>query len=292
MGWGGATVPVAPEPAPAAPDAVGSTVVDWDDVVEGLDREAKVTLPPGYDGQTPTPVVLALHGGGGTIDTMMVQHGWRQTLDDAGWIGIFPQTGRKGMGGTRGDEPGDVPYYAHLLDRAEKELAIDTARVYVVGFSAGGRGAYLLANRHGDRLTAIAAHSSSVRKKSDRASWTDPKANQVPPLSVLHIHGKRDPKIPHDGGAIDNRDHRDGTEEESVAASDGIRRWADQIGAKRDPGFREPAVGPDRLTTARFVTDEGHVVQLVLDPKLKHEWADDYANELIMRFFRDAPPRG
>jgi len=285
-----ATPSPAPEPAPEP--VAQRQLLDWHDELDGRRRHAKVSLPPGYDAATPVPVVLALHGGGGDIDTMLTKNGWRDTLDEAGWIGIFPQTGRKGRSDgppdDATDEPGDVDYFLALLDRAEEQLAVDRARVYVVGFSAGGRGAYLLANRAAGRLSAMAAHSANVRKVDDDAAWTDPKANDVPPISVLHIHGKRDPKTPWEGGRIQGRSSGD---DEAVAVLDGAARWADQIGARRDADVKTPDTGPKRLVARRWVAPTGHLVEVVLDPQLKHEWADEFANEMIMAFFRAAPPR-
>lgn len=278
--------PVAESPGPEAQR--GARVLDWSDEVGGQMRQAKVSLPAAYDGKTPVPVVLALHGGGGTIETMMSQNGWRDSLDRKGWIGIYPQTGKKGKQ-DRGDGGGDVDYYVHLLKKAEAELAIDTDRVYVVGFSAGGRGTYMLVNQFGKYVTAFAAHSSSIMKNDDPPTWTDPVTNQVPKMSMLHIHGKRDTRIPWDGGRV-VRD--DGSSDDSIPAADGAKRWAKALGAQMEEGGAKTLPGrPSRLRSQRWVSDSGHVVQLILDPSLPHEWAKLYANDLILDFFDSVPTK-
>jgi polyhydroxybutyrate depolymerase len=276
-------------PADDGPQAQrGPKVLDWRDVVDGEERQAKVSLPPNYDGKTSLPVVLALHGGGGTIETMMSQNGWKRSLDERGWIGIYPQTGKKGKS-SRGDGGGDVDYYKFLLKKALDELAVDTDRVYVVGFSAGGRGTYLLMNQFGKHVTAFAAHSSSIMKGDDPPEWTDPVHNKVGPISMLHIHGKRDTRIPWDGGRVE-RD--DGSSDDSVPATDGAKRWAKALGATMEPGGSKALPGrPQRLRSQRWVTPSGHVVQLVLDPQLPHEWARMYANDLILDFFESVPTK-
>lgn len=268
-------------PAPAG----AGRVLDWRDDINGEARQAKVSLPPGYDGTTPVPVVLALHGGGGDIRTMMEQNGWKATLDAQGWIGIYPQTGRRGRDGNESSESGDVVYYEALLDRAFAELAVDRKRVYVVGFSAGGRGTYLLANRRYADLTAIAAASATVRRSADPPELTDPVKNGVTGLSLIHIHGKKDTRVPWDGGQV--RREEGYTDERPPA--EGLERWSKALGATKSSGSK-PVPGRERLKGQRWTAPDGHVVQVIVDPQLGHTWAP-WANEMIVEFFEAAPTK-
>lgn len=264
----------------------GGRVLDWNDVVDGQQRVAKVSMPPGYDGTSKLPMVLALHGGGGDIQTMMEKNGWKATLDKEGWIGIYPKTGRVGREGGEASDDGDLDYYEALLDRAFKELPVDRSRVFVVGFSAGGRGTYLLANRRFDDLTAVAAASASVRRTSDPPSLTDPVTNKVHDLSLLHIHGKADTRVPWEGGPIKREEGV--TQEEPPA--EGLARWTEALNARKAQGPKPLPGRPDRLKAQRWVADDGHVVQVVVDPQLSHAWAP-WANDVIMEFFKAAPPK-
>lgn len=54
--------------------------------VEGQRRGYLVHVPLHYDPATPTPVVLAFHGGGGRADTMAIFSGLNEKADKAGFI--------------------------------------------------------------------------------------------------------------------------------------------------------------------------------------------------------------
>src|SRR5207245_1310631 len=113
-------------------------------------------VPPGYDGREPVPVVLMIHGAGGTARWTLAETGWGAKADQEGFLAVFPQ-------GTPPDprrpahfrtnpqlwndgpardiagrqETDDVGFIRALLTDLAARFAVDEHRVYVTGFSNG-----------------------------------------------------------------------------------------------------------------------------------------------------------
>ena len=58
--------------------------------VDGRDRSYLVHVPKKYDGKTPAPVVLALHGAAMNGPMMAVFFGLNKKADEAGFIVVYP----------------------------------------------------------------------------------------------------------------------------------------------------------------------------------------------------------
>jgi len=58
--------------------------------VGGHDRAYIVHVPPGYDGKSSVPVVVMLHGGGGTGNAAAIETGWGVKADEVGFLAVFP----------------------------------------------------------------------------------------------------------------------------------------------------------------------------------------------------------
>lgn len=85
----------------------------------------------------------------------------------------------------------DLTFVRTIVDSISKRYAIDSTRVWSVGFSNGGMMAYRLACEMSETFTAIGVGGGAL--VVDTCS---------PPLSVsvIHIHGNLDDSIPLDGG--------------------------------------------------------------------------------------------
>ena len=253
---------------------------DLEDTVDGHARTARLVIPDGDD--APRPLAIVIHGSKGQPQTMIDDHGWGQTLARAGWVGVFPATGHSAE--RTQDGRGDTPFLLRLLDRVPDEVNVDRSRIYLVGFSGGARSAYLLAAQHSARITALAAHSGVVAMAEDPVELSDPRRAGARPISVLHVHGGRDPKIPPQGGTIRAQD---GTVRHALPTDEGLARWVELMGGTEASGGASG--GPERLKVRRWKAPSGHGVQRVIDPDLGHEWAGDWVNEMIIRFFEAAP---
>ena len=165
-----------------------------------VDRSYLVHVPPQYDPQKPTPVVLVLHGAG-TNGSMMVWFcGMNKKADEAGFIAVNPNgTGLAGLmltwnaGGFPGKGVGkvdDVAFIAKLLDDLATVVNLDPKRVYVTGMSNGGMMCYRLAAELSDRIAAIAPVAGTMAIDN---------YNPKRPVPVMHFHGAADKMVPFAG---------------------------------------------------------------------------------------------
>ena len=59
-------------------------------VVNGLEQTYIVHVPATYRPQTSSPLVIMLHGGGGTARAVMWETGWAEKADKQGFLAVFP----------------------------------------------------------------------------------------------------------------------------------------------------------------------------------------------------------
>jgi polyhydroxybutyrate depolymerase len=157
----------------------------------------------------PSPLVVALHGGGASGRFMKRYSGLARVSDRAGFIAVFPDaTGAQrfwNLDTAKG--PDDVGFAAALIERVATVACIDPGRVFAVGVSNGGG----LAARVGCELSERVAGIVVVAGGFGRL----PACHPVRPVSVLEIHGSNDASVPYggdpqDGGAGDVRAWLDG----------------------------------------------------------------------------------
>ena len=279
--WGGRAAPGgAPDPEPSAPGPAVPGVHTLEETVEGYPRRALLFVPEGV--KVPAPVVMGIHGSKDSPEAFLGS--WREALASRGWVGLFPSTGHAGKPVLDGS--GDTPFMVRLLDRVAEEHPVDAEQVYVAGFSGGARETYRLASRHGRRLAAIGAAAGVVAYAEDPPGGSDPRVHGVGPLSVIHIHGKRDAKVRLQGGV-----HRaaDGSEHRMLPTLEGMQRWI-ALDRGEEQARAPVGYGPSRLRARRWVGPSGHQVWLVVDPELGHAWPR-YGAELMARFFEAQPRR-
>jgi polyhydroxybutyrate depolymerase len=174
-----------------APAASGETF-RWD----GLERRYDIARPDRAAG--PLPLVVVLHGGGGSGAQVARQTGFDALARSQGFVAVFPDgIGRQWNDGRVAGRPSvadDAGFLAALIaDLAARGIA-DPGRVYVAGISNGGLMTLALACRAGTPIAGIAVVSASRP-----ADWTCPGQR---PMPALFIHGTADPIMPWDGGAI------------------------------------------------------------------------------------------
>jgi polyhydroxybutyrate depolymerase len=188
------STPASPSPVPLAQGCAAkpgtSTRITMDIPGQGA-RSAFVHLPRGRHGRM--PLVLALHGQGGTGEFMEQYSGLSRTADRSGFAVVYPDSvgPRWKIAEDEGDR--DVDFLEVLIDRLVAAGCFDPDRVSVVGVSNGGGMAARLACHDDDRLAALDSVAGSYR--------TLPDCKRRRPLSVLEIHGTRDAVVPYWGDA-------------------------------------------------------------------------------------------
>lgn len=187
--------------------------------VDGSLQGYSLYVPPSYRGDRPFPVVVALHGLGGTAHRMLPvlfglydEHESRTHADrhlpplpDTGALLVAPfgfgDTGYRAMGER------DV---LDVLEQVRAAYRVDDDRVYMTGLSMGGIGAAGVPLHNPDRFAATAAlcgyHSYFVRNDTagDRRPWEvflmEARSNALWAENGLHlplyvVHGTRDQPV-------------------------------------------------------------------------------------------------
>jgi polyhydroxybutyrate depolymerase len=277
-----------------------SRSVRWD----GHERSYLVHVPPQYAPDSPMPVVLAFHGGGGNARNMIVFSGLNEKADRAGFIVAYPEgTGRLdrmlafnagnccGQAADRNID--DVAFIREVLDDLEGIANVDRRRVFATGMSNGAMMAYRLASEMSDRIAAIAPVSGPMGTKECRPGRA---------VSVIHFHGDADEFAPFMGGKGRGRS---GTDFYSVDHS--INAWVHANGCRRDPAtIRLPDLDDDGTTVKQVrydAGDDGAEVVLVVIEGGGHTWPgreprvrslgvstrDISANDMMWEFFQQHP---
>jgi polyhydroxybutyrate depolymerase len=170
----------------------------------GLTRSYVIHTPPGYEAGRAVPLVLVFHGSPGSGESMRQFSELDGLGDDTGWLVAYPDATAdwaEGCNGcARADRDGvdDVQFVSDLIDTLAVRFAVDTDRVYALGYSQGGLFAHRLACDLTHRIAATAAVS---------APMSTPLSGNCEPdgtMPMLLMHGENDPVFPWVGMANGN----------------------------------------------------------------------------------------
>jgi polyhydroxybutyrate depolymerase len=178
--------------------------------VNGLERTYIVHVPATYRPQTPLPLVIMLHGGGGTARAAMWVTGWAVKADKEGFLAVFPnamardparrssfagnpQLWNDGSDGFyRGRKaPDDVGFIAAMLDDLAARFTVDERQVFLTGFSNGASMSFRVGAELSDRIAATAPVAGAL--------WFGPPKFRHP-VSMCYITGTADPLNLIEGG--------------------------------------------------------------------------------------------
>jgi polyhydroxybutyrate depolymerase len=186
-------------PTPAQ-DYTGSIQFD------GLERTFLVHVPPTSSTTKPMPLLIVLHGGGGTGQGMVsLTFGGLNTLaDNEKFIVVYPDgianqwnDGREGnFTVVNREEIDDVGFISALIDHLSQKHKIDIQRIYATGISNGAMMSYRLACEVSNKIAAVAPVCGAM--PLDSVSQCSP----ARPISVLVISGTEDRLVPWDGGSV------------------------------------------------------------------------------------------
>jgi poly(3-hydroxybutyrate) depolymerase len=111
------------------------------------------------------PLVIGLHGAGGTGEEFDGASASRQYGDEQGFATVFPTaaSSRRFWSLNRAASPDDVPRIEALLDAIEALGCTDPDRVYATGVSNGGGFAARLGCELSDRIAAVAPVAGGYR---------------------------------------------------------------------------------------------------------------------------------
>ncbi len=142
----------------------------------------------------PAPLVLALHGAGGSPKSFRARSRFDRAARSAGVIVAYPSAdGGVWRDGRQGRDPGDVDYLEALIAALQSDPRIAQGPVFVVGHSNGGGMALRLACDRPDLVAAIGIVATKVP-----AAYACGRGRPVP---AVFVHGTADPVSAHDGDA-------------------------------------------------------------------------------------------
>jgi polyhydroxybutyrate depolymerase len=213
-------------------DEIQEPVLEFPEFVNGTlsyqnnQRKYILHIPESYDGKTPVPMVVFLHGGGGNAQTAQGFSNFNQVSDENGFLMLYPQAffetadnsyawadGR----GLAPDKLGidDVGYVDALVTALKAEYKIDTQKIYVCGFSNGSFLTQRIAFQKNNQYAAIGTLGGTMNESLYNSG------NPERAIPMVFVFGTADPLVPYDGGYVSGN-----TELEPVKSiDDAVAYW-------------------------------------------------------------------
>ncbi|MEX0283142.1 MAG: PHB depolymerase family esterase [Paracoccaceae bacterium] len=150
-----------------------------------------------------TPVLLFLHGFGGTANGTMGNQRLVGPMNERGWAVIAPDGLRRGGDGPKSWNffPGwegrdETAFLRAVADDAAERFDLSADHVMLSGFSAGGFMVSYLACEAPDTFAAYAPVAGGF--------WRPHPEGCAGPVKLLHTHGWSDPTVPLEGRKLRN----------------------------------------------------------------------------------------
>lgn len=160
-------------------------------MVDGLQRQFQVHVPPGYDRSKPMPVVLIFHGLHMNSTMMIGMTGFNPVSDRNNFIAVYGDgVNNRWSDGRTSSGVDDIAYVTSLLEKLAKEVNIDRRRIYACGISNGGFFAQVLACNIPDKIAAAGVVASTMM---DRTQAMMQGSRAVP---IVFFLGTDDPLLP------------------------------------------------------------------------------------------------
>jgi polyhydroxybutyrate depolymerase len=256
--------------------------------IDGLTRNYFVHVPSSYDGKTPLPLVLVLHGATQSAESAERMSGMTAKADKENFLAVYPSgigrapTWNSGAccGPAMRQNVDDVAFLRALIRKLEHDYAIDSKRIFVTGISNGAMMSYRLACEVSDQIAAIAP----VEGAQDLA------CHPANPVAVIVFHGTDDHLVPFDGGSTP---FQMGSKRSDTPVADTVAFWVKEDGCSPVPQHDEtPAVHTDIYTgckestaVALYAIQGGHHMW----PGLKISGNNIPATDLMWAFFAAHP---
>ena len=126
----------------------------------------RLFVPPGLSTDKPVPLVVALHGAGGSENMFFESYGAGHIVTECrqrGWLLLAPRCGFFGP-----------PPVADLVQKLRERYPIDPKRVFLVGHSMGAGQAVELFQKHPDAFAAVAVLGGGGRVRHKDAFTNRP----------------------------------------------------------------------------------------------------------------------
>ena len=263
-------------------------------------RHSQLRMPGGHDYSKPLPLVVSLHGFGGSgLSNAAYMHLF-DSIHENEHLLLYPDGTQNWLGQKRwnatnaccsfGDDVDDVEYLLGMIDEAIDNYGADSDGIIITGLSNGGFMSHRLACEAGHVVRSIVALNG--------VTWNDfSMCQDTGSPDILHVHSTADGVIAYNGGAIWGIDYPSATET--------IGYWADRSGCDTtwtSLGTRDLSGDDGNDDTDEFeflncnsgnrvthwrINDGSHVPPLN-DPG----WSDQTIGWALSRFVRDSDGDG
>lgn len=163
--------------------------------VDGLNRTYWLKVPSGYNGSTPTALLLEFHGLGLDGQAMMDASvsGWGDLTERETIVHAYPDgidsAWNVGPCCTRERSVDDVAFARAIVERVASQGCIDRKRVYASGYSNGGGMSHYLACQASDIFAAVAPGAFDLLEENKDA------CKPARPITVISFRGTEDPIV-------------------------------------------------------------------------------------------------
>ena len=202
--------------------------------VNGLKRSYHLYIPSTSHDETAVPLVIALHGGGGTGKKVNKLFRLNSLSEQYGFIVVYPDAFDHHWNDGRGvrkyqsqrENIDDVAFISAMIDAIAGDFNIDEKRVYVMGASNGAMMSFRLGCELAPKIRAMAPVIGSMPENLA--------ARCVParPVPLIMINGTDDPLVPWQGGYVHGFRKKLG---KIISVRKTIDLWVDRNGCSPDP---------------------------------------------------------
>lgn len=202
----------------------------------GVKRTYRLYIPDSLKAQTPVPLVFVFHGGGSNALEAEGMSKFSRIAFREQFIAAYPDgIGHNFNDGRTGADLqpqaahiDDVAFVDDMIAAISERHPVDPKRIYSTGISNGGMFSHFLAERHAERIAAIAPVVGGI------AEPIADSFNPAEPVSVLIIQGTADPIVLYHGGKVDHGDRG------SIIDTDrAVQIWIEKNGCRKTPVVSE-----------------------------------------------------
>jgi polyhydroxybutyrate depolymerase len=255
--------------------------------VDGLRRTYLLHVPAGLAEGSPTPLVFVFHGLFADGSFARQASDFNSVADAKGFLVVYPNgsgPNTEALAFNAGQCCGlairqnvdEAGFVRAILSDLGTVAHIDPARIYSTGWDNGAFLTYRLACEMAGTFAAVAPVSGT---------WDYSPCRPEQPVSLLHLHGMKDLKIPFEGGGL-----IPGTSNQVFSpAREVVAKWAERNGCSDDAQAEE-----DGLVTRTVYAGcpAGIDVEIYALAGIPHGWPSTYAypaSEAIWNFFAAHP---
>lgn len=264
-------------------------------------RSYRFHIPPCYDGSTPMPLIILIHGYSANAYNIMKYSELNKKADEEGFIVVYPNGGTdisfileslinyrswgRYWNCWNSYDFDDVGFIKALIEHLKKSIKIDSSNIFITGFSNGGMMAYRLGAELSDIIAAIAPVAGSIGGK-----WYYWEDEHLPlyiipdpenSLPVVIIHGMKDKDVPYDG-------LKDPLTDEIIlySVNESVAFWVEHNNCDPVP---EINISENGKIITRTYTNGSHGTEVVLYTYINrgHNWLGTSCNDLMWEFFKN-----